>query len=350
MAGVLRIHFTDRDFRYVQLAKSADPIWEAILGLHVLSTSTTRLPPELRPWRRGAAARAQNDELRAACRLLGDLAPADAAYFPDFLTPVESEEGMSVGLRTLRSTSRARLARELQEAARYRPMPGWTRRLASGDRQLLDQVADAVLRFHAELIAPDWSEVEATVAAHRDRRTDALEGGMTAVLEKLGCFTWRDPVLTAPYPVDSDLRLRGRGIRLIPSFFCHTMPIAIADPNLPPVVVYPVSSQPPASQAAAGSPDALGALLGTGRARVLDALTVAFTTGSVAARLGLSASTVSGHLKVLRDAGLVHSERAGAHVVHRLTGRGRHLLGTDGPGPASPVAGGPRSGGAGRRG
>jgi DNA-binding transcriptional ArsR family regulator len=326
MAGVLRIHFSDRDFRYVQLAKSADPIWEAILGLHVLTTSSTRLPACLHPWRRGAAARAQNDELRAACRLLGDLAPADAAYFPDFLTPVESEEGMSVGLRTMRATSGVRLARELREAARHRPLPSWTRRLASGDRELLNQVADAVLKFHSELIAPDWSEVEATIAADRDRRMDAMEGGTVGLLTKLESFTWRDPVLTAPYPVDVDLRLRGRGIRLIPSFFCHTMPIAIADPNLPPVVVYPVSRQPAETRTSPSRTDALGALLGTGRARVLEALTVTYTTGSVAVRLGMSASTVSGHLKVLRGAGLIDSERAGTHVVHRLTSRGRHLL------------------------
>ncbi|GAA2068935.1 winged helix-turn-helix domain-containing protein [Streptomyces albiaxialis] len=335
MAGVLRIHFSDRDFRYVQLAGSADPIWEAILGLHVLTTPPSRLPARLRPWRRRAAERQRDSErqrgseLRAACRLLGDLAPPDAPYFPDFLTPVESEDGISAGLRTLRATSGARLARELREAARHRALPGWTRRLASGDRELLDRVADALLHFHAQLIAPGWSEVEATVAADAEGRARAMEGGLVAVLERLGPFAWRDPVLTAPYPVDLDLRLRGRGLRLIPSFFCHTMPIAVADPDLPPVVVYPVSppAQEPRAAPRAGAGDALGALLGTGRARVLDALTAASTTGSVAARLGMSASTVSGHLKVLRGAGLVHSERAGPHVRHRLTGRGRHLLG-----------------------
>lgn len=327
MGGVLRIHFTDRDFRHVQLARSADPVWEAFLGLHVLTTPPSRLPRRLRPWRRRAAARLRDGDLRAACRLLGDLAPADAAYFPDFLTPAESEEGMAAALGTLRATPGARLARELREAARHRALPGWTRRLASGDRALLDQVADAVLRFHTRLVAPDWSEVEAAVAADRERRTEALEGGTAAMLAALAPFTWRDPVLTAPYPVDADLRLRGRGVRLVPSFFCHTAPIAIADPSLPPVVVYPVRSEAREPPSASRHADALAALLGGGRARVLGALAAASTTGSVAVRLGMPASTVSGHLKVLRDAGLVHSERDGAHVVHRLTGRGRHLLG-----------------------
>lgn len=327
MAGVLRIHFQDRDFRYVQLARSADPVWETFLGLHVLSTSPALLPTSLHPWRRRAVERLRDPELRSACRLLRDLAPADVAYFPDFLTPAESEEGLTAALHTLRGTPGPRLARELREAARYRTLPGWTRRLAAGDRDLLDRVADAVRHFHARLIAPDWSEVEATVAADRDGRLETLDGGTVAFLQTLAPFVWRDPVLSAPYPVDAELWLRGRGVRLVPSFFCHTTPIAIADPNLPPVVVYPVAHGPHRGPSAGRSGDALAALLGTARTRVLRALTTGSTTGSVAAHLGMPASTVSGHLKVLRDAGLVHSERAGAHVRHRLTGRGRHLIG-----------------------
>ncbi|MCH6160090.1 ArsR/SmtB family transcription factor [Streptomyces marispadix] len=330
MAGALRIHFTDRDFRHVQLARSADPMWEAILGLHVLTTSPAGLPARLRPWRRRARERLRGgsgSELRSACRLLSDLAPADAAYFPDFLTPTESEEGLAAALSTLRATPGARLARELREAARYRPLPSWTRRLAAGDRTLLGSVADAVHEFHTRLIVPDWSEVEATIAADRAWRLEALEAGIEGVLTRLTPFVWREPVLTAPYPVDQDLHLKGRGLRLVLSFFCHTRPIAIADPNLPPVVVCPVRRQPEEPGIAARPSAALAALLGTGRARVLAALTATFTTGSVAARLNMPASTVSGHLKVLRDAGLVRSERAGTHVVHRLTAVSRQLLG-----------------------
>lgn len=328
MAGTLRIHFTDRDFRHVQLTQSADPMWEVILGLHVLTTPLARLPARLRPWRRRAVERLDGDDLRSACRLLRDLAPANASYFPDFLTPAESEEGLAAALEALTATPGPRLVRELAEAARHRPLPSWTRHLAAGDRTLLRRVAEAVRHFHARLIAPEWSEVEATVAADRERRTDALEDGLPAVLGTLDSFVWRGGTLTAPYPVDHELRLRGRGVRLVPSFFCHTAPIAIADPDLPPVVVYPVRHHPPAPPGTvAGPPPWLTALLGTARARVLDALTVTGTTGAVAARLGMPASTVSGHLTVLRAAGLIHSERAGPHVRHRLTGRGRHLLG-----------------------
>lgn len=327
MAGTLRIHLSDADFRHVRFARTPDPIWEAVLGLHVLTAPPGPLPDRLRRWRRRARDRMLRHDLRGTCRLLNDLAPA-AAYWPDFLTPVESEEGMTAGLRALRETPRARLARELRETARHRTLPAWTRRLADGDRALLDDIANALRHFHSHLLLPDWGETEATVAADHARRTAALDGGLGAVLGAFTPFTWQDPVLSAPYPVDRTIRPRGRGLRLIPSFFCHTAPVAIADPELPPVVVYPLHPcDPSAPEPGTRHDAALARLLGANRARVLEALLATRTTGAVAARLALPPSSVSGHLTVLREAGLVTSERAGPHVLHHLTPRGRHLLG-----------------------
>lgn len=310
----------------MQLMQSPDPMWEALLGLHVLSTPAPAVPGRLRLWRSRARRQVIERNLRSACRLLNGLAPADASYFPDFLTPVEAAEGMAAGLEALRSTSRSRIARELEFAALQRALPSWTWRLADGDRGSLNDVASAVGLFHTRLIRPDWSEVEATVEVDRARVLDAFEDGISAVLGSLSPFTWRDPVLFAPYPMDRSIRLQGRGIRLIPSFFCHTYPVAIVDPNLPPVVVYPVDHRMSPPSSPQRHSDALEELLGRNRARVLSALKVVFTTSSIAARLAMSDSSVSVHVKILRNADLVTSRRAGAHVVHTLTPRGRLLL------------------------
>ncbi|MFF0727704.1 hypothetical protein [Streptomyces sp. NPDC004134] len=123
MAGKLHVHFNDRDFRHVQLARTADPIWEAILGLHVAYTPAPRLPARLRPWHRRARHRLRQHDLRRTCRFVNGIAPADARYFPDFLTPAESEDGITAALRTLRATPATRLAREIRLAARHRPLP-----------------------------------------------------------------------------------------------------------------------------------------------------------------------------------------------------------------------------------
>ncbi|MEU3653452.1 hypothetical protein AB0E67_11570 [Streptomyces sp. NPDC032161] len=58
------------------------------------------------------------------------------------------------------------------------------------------------------------------------------------------CIRWASPTLTADYPLDRDLHLRGRGITLVPSFFCAKAPVTLIDPDLPPVLVHPVGHLP----------------------------------------------------------------------------------------------------------
>jgi DNA-binding transcriptional ArsR family regulator len=71
----------------------------------------------------------------------------------------------------------------------------------------------------------------------------------------------------------------------------------------------------------------LSALLGHRRAAVLAALDAPSPTSELAQRLGLSAPSVSQHLAVLRDAGLVHGSRFGRLVLYARTPRGDGLVG-----------------------
>ena len=47
-------------------------------------------------------------------------------------------------------------------------------------------------------------------------------------------FRWRYPILEADFPQDFDLHLDGRGLLLIPAFFCVRYPVKLFDPALPP--------------------------------------------------------------------------------------------------------------------
>ncbi|MEV4875364.1 ArsR/SmtB family transcription factor [Streptomyces cyaneofuscatus] len=67
-------------------------------------------------------------------------------------------------------------------------------------------------------------------------------------------------------------------------------------------------------------------LLGRGRASVLRRLGGPLTTAGLADRLGLAPSTVSEHLSVLADAGVVTRHRVGRSVYYQLTDTGRSLL------------------------
>jgi DNA-binding transcriptional ArsR family regulator len=66
-------------------------------------------------------------------------------------------------------------------------------------------------------------------------------------------------------------------------------------------------------------------LLGRNRAEVLTALDEPATTTALAHRLGLAPSSVSAHLAVLRDAGLLTARRYGHQVLYERTPLGMAL-------------------------
>ena len=99
------------------------------------------------------------------------------------------------------------------------------------------------------------------------------------------------------------------------------------DPPWDPALVYP-----PPGTADLWRPDppraeALEALLGERRARVLLELDRPACTLQLARRLQVSAGGVNGHLSVLRQAGLVSRRREGRRVIYTRTAIGDTLGG-----------------------
>jgi DNA-binding transcriptional ArsR family regulator len=72
----------------------------------------------------------------------------------------------------------------------------------------------------------------------------------------------------------------------------------------------------------------LASLLGRTRAHALETLVDPCTTSELARRVGVSPATASHHASVLRAAGLISSHRDGVKILHRLTAKGRSLLGS----------------------
>ncbi|MFI6723265.1 winged helix-turn-helix domain-containing protein [Streptomyces sp. R-74717] len=334
---MLRLHFTDADLAKVWVASGPDPLWETVLGVQLLSRHGPRSFGE---WRRRARTELQRKGADGPARLVGAVAPP-ASYFPDFLTPAEGGHGLSAGLDALRATPSARLRRELALTARTRRLPRWFAGLAAGERSHLDELTDAIRRVHDTVIRPDWTCVAATVQADRMVRARALcDGGVAGLLESLRpALDWRPPTLYVRYPEGRDIHLDGRGLCLIPSFFCHSSPVALADPTLPQVLVYPIARTEGPDVSPVGADrrrKQLAGLLGRTRARVLTALQNSATTGELARMLHISAASASEHVRALREAGLVHGNRVGGRLIHSLTPLGTALLHGDPhrPGPA----------------
>ena len=283
-------------------------------------------------WRRTVAHGLRTDTDAEQYRLLLALNPP-RGYFPDFLTPSASREGIEAGLDAVRGTPVDMLRRDLTRLAGETALPSSAGALARGEPATLHHLTDAMARYQSLAVTPYWARVQAAVEADRARRARAmLDGGAEGLLASLRPnMRWVSGVLEVlDYPDTRELHLDGRGLLLVPSFFCSRTPVALVDPTLPPVLVYPVdrlAGLTPASGAAASPQgEALAALLGRTRSRVLQAADEGCTTGEMARRLRISAAAASQHTTVLRNAGLLVSRRDRNTVLHTLTPLGRAVL------------------------
>ncbi|MEE1758082.1 ArsR/SmtB family transcription factor [Streptomyces sp. SP18BB07] len=320
----LRIHFTYDDLARVVLAEEPDPLWEGLLSLHLLQNRDGALV--FGRWRRASRGHFDPELPR-----LRHLAPP-RGYSADFLTPAGAAGGFEAGLDAMLATPRARLRTDLTELSLARPLPGWAGPLADGDTQALRGLAGLVRRHHERFVAPYWTHVRARFDDARSVAARALlRSGFSGLAAGLHpSLRWSAPVLHIAGPhIQGDLHLDGRGLRIIPSFFCWPGPIVLKDGSLPPVLVHPVTHDPrwlAPPPDAPGTHQALAALLGRARAAVLEEVADGRTTSEVAARVGLSPATVSHHVAVLRESGLLTSRRIGGAVLHTVTALGVDLL------------------------
>ncbi|WP_405953024.1 ArsR family transcriptional regulator [Streptomyces prunicolor] len=325
---MLRIHFTDADLARVRVAARPDPLWEIFFSL--LRFQSRRGRWSYADWHRTARAAVHGKGFAPAVRdVLLPLYPR-GAYFPDFLTPGEASEGLDAGLDAILAIPRPRILRELNILDRVSGAPAWSQGLA--DQRGRKEFVRTVRTYYDVAILPHSDHIQAHIDADRSVRARALlDGGTDGLLAGLRPYMrWRYPVLEVDYTEDRDLYLRGRGLTLVPSYFCWGGPVSLADSGLPPVLAYPLRHEAPRTDtdtAGAQEPRApLSALLGTTRAVILRAATAGATTGELARAAGVSAAAASRHTTVLRDAGLLISHRQGQTVLHTLTPTGAALL------------------------
>jgi DNA-binding transcriptional ArsR family regulator len=320
---VLRIYFTAEDLGRVRLLTKVDPMWEMVFTR--LRLCERDKAPVFARWERKIRQRATIGALTTGIQVLRTLSPL-GSYFPDFLTPVEAEWGLSAAVDTIRATSRGRLHAELARLARTSRLPAWAHRVGAGDLTELTSLCATLVAYHRLTVEPDADRIQASVDADRfDRVRAATEHGVDGLLRSLRPVAhWRSPVLEVAYPLDAELHLAGRGLRLVPSYFCRHRAVAFADPTLTPTLAFPISHDH--DWVCGTASGALAGLLGSTRAAVLASVGIGTTTTELAQRLDISLSAVSRHTAVLRESGLITTHRDSTAVVHVTTRLGRGLL------------------------
>ncbi|MHC3474572.1 ArsR/SmtB family transcription factor [Streptomyces sp. 7R007] len=263
--------------------------------------------------------------------------PRTGGYTPDFLgaPPDDPCPAIEDELARLRATDPALARTELARSLAC--TPGLAESPAG--RAALDDPAGTVRRladltelaWHA-LLAPDWPRHRAVLEAdiaHRSRQ--AADGGLDALLTGLHPgIDWAGHTLTLRMYGDlpEAQRADGRGVLLMPSVFVWPDVVSGFARPWQPTVIYPalgmgrLHTAPPPRP-----PEALARLLGRRRAAILAGLTVPASTTELARRHALAPSTVSAHLTVLREAGLIEGRRQGYFVLYARTSLGAHLAG-----------------------
>lgn len=273
--------------------------------------------------------------------LLNAAAPS-RGHGPDFLWPSPTGPRTTIedDLAQVRATDPRVVAAELAEHARRldpRAVPADVYRALTGDpdtsRDML--VAQQRLAWQA-LVAPLWHRMRGLLDADITTRSRQLaDGGLEQLFADLHPrATWRNDELHLTGFRRGAVDLRSRGLVLVPTVFgWPNLGIGPTDDTsvTVPALVYPMLGAAqlwePATQ-----PPAIVRLLGAGRASVLAETLIPSTTGSLAQRVGLAPATVSQHLAVLRDAGLVAARRRGREVLYSQTSLAAALLRRD---PAS---------------
>ncbi|MCX4973648.1 winged helix-turn-helix domain-containing protein [Streptomyces sp. NBC_00620] len=267
------------------------------------------------------------------------LAPP-VGYSADFLTPTGGAGGLDAGIGALLSTPRRRLRRDLLElSGTGRRLPVWSRSLADGDKEAITHLARTLRTYIWIALSPWWGSIRARLDTERSVHSRSLaNGNLGGFLSTLHPgLVWQPPVLEITgLRTDRDIRLDGRGLLVLPSYFCWRKPTLLRDPTLPCVLVYPMTHDT-TLEAAPGTPGTpgtghvrprpLNALLGHSRAEILESVAAhGMTTTELAHGVKISPATASHHAGVLREAGLLSTSRAGKAVLHTLTPLGLALL------------------------
>ncbi|MFF4577139.1 DUF5937 family protein [Streptomyces sp. NPDC001389] len=313
-------HFGHEDLLRCRFALS--PLWETQEAVRTLKRPD-RQGFHL-PWLRGIRAAAAGLDLRPLWLLM-----PRRGHSTDFVSPPPSGPGVTFAeeLAQVRAADPAAAREDMLRALACTPGAldsELGRSLVADPARSVRQLADLLERAWTVLVEPHWPRLRALLEADvlfHSRRLAA--GGLEALFDGLHPdLSWDSAslTLTIERPSAHARVLGGQGLLLMPSAFVWPQIAGGFDPPWQPTVVYPARGigalWTPVRE---DTPAALARLLGRGRADVLCALEEPASTTALAHRLGLAPSTVSAHLKVLQEAGLLISARHGHQVRYERT-------------------------------
>jgi DNA-binding transcriptional ArsR family regulator len=326
------------------------PLGETLRAVAVLGLAS---PPAVnRPWVRWARRELERRPLRLA--RLWPLVVTDRPTWPEFLIPAPTGKSPSLDAELARLCAtpddavRASLRRGFGAlGSGSSPSGSWPQTatdLFERPRESLTEIAAELAEGHDRLIAPHWERLRSVLDADIAYRAGLMAGGGARSLfgDLHPGLRWSAGKL---FMTDAEqgagwrVALGPDGLVLMPSVFIWPDWSVKRMTSTQTTLFYPARGTGSVWDEAdlrfperARDLEAVEALLGTPRARLLGALRSPATTSALARRLGVTPSAVSQHLAVLHRGGLVDRQRSGRTVLYQASALGLAVLGRAGPG------------------
>ncbi|MGW6499520.1 DUF5937 family protein [Nonomuraea angiospora] len=318
----LNLTFTAHDVANIRFAIS--PLGEVVASARVVKDP--RAHPLLRPWADQVRRRLQQVDWR----LLSDLVPVPTATIAGFTCtpPSTSIPDLELELATMRGAA-DRVRSDLDEIPG--PRTKRVQDLYDDPEKGLERLAEEVENYWRAALLPYWPAIRSLLEGEILYRARLLAaGGAGRMLTDLDdAVIWQDGTMRIRHrQVTGTRSLRGLGLLLVPCVFVWPRIFSVTTPPYQPTVRYaPRGIATLWERRRMDPPEALAAVLGQTRARLLAELDQPTSTRDLAQRVGLSQPGVNQHLTALHRAGLCSAHRTGRYVLYARTAVAEALLG-----------------------
>jgi DNA-binding transcriptional ArsR family regulator len=327
---MLTVEFTPADLAKIRLAVSSLlEIWQSVRALQ--NPASRALHPA---WITENSAKLQGLDI-SLLKALQD----PRRYAPDFIHPPPrgSRVDLEDELELVRSTSHEQVRQEITFCCTGTAVPPELQRFIEEPASALAELVELLRAYWQLVLEPHWDRIRALLdgdVLYRARR--AADGGVELLFADLDpSITFADDRLYVDKPWKGLKRLDGRGLLLVPSAFIWPMLAIVDEGPWQPTLIYAARGAAMLWEPPAAAPEALGALMGERRATVLIGLDSPRSTTELATNLRVPPASVSQHLSVLLNAGLIYRHRVGRAVLYGRSARGEQLVASIADTPAT---------------
>jgi DNA-binding transcriptional ArsR family regulator len=318
------IRFGPADLAQVRFAISPLlEVWQSVRALQNPAARALHLS-----WLADAADRVADLDLA----MLFALQPVSGCS-PDFIHPppaapvVEFEDELALML----STPPERVSFEISQVYGG-AVPKVLRSFVERPDIAVGELGELLCAYWQRAVAPHWVRIRSVLEGdvlHRARQS--ADGGAKSLFADIDeKVRYVDSRLLLDKPWDGSIELNGRGLLLVPSVFVWPALVLIDEGPWQPTLIYAARGSALLWEPAPAAPDSLAALIGHRRASILASLDAPRSTTELARRLEVSPGSISQHLAVLRNAGLITRHRLGRVVLYGRSTAGDLLTVGDG--------------------